>query len=268
MTALATINLAERLATLHQLAARCPALTIGEIGTFTPPGSPTKKHSLPRITYSGPRAAYDTPLHIGIFGGLHGDEPASVDAILTLAERLATAPEPATGYELDLYPIANPTGLEDGTRANRAGADLNREFWQTPPSIHAEIRLLENELRTRHFDGLITLHADDTSEGVYGYTHGHILNEALLEPALRAASLILPRDRRATIDGFAASNSKISRCFNGILASPPGQRPKPFDLIFETPGLAPHDQQVEAAITALETILDEYRVFLAHAQYL
>ncbi|WP_043588894.1 M14 family zinc carboxypeptidase, partial [Geminisphaera colitermitum] len=225
-------------------------------------------YTLPRITFSGPRAPHDTPLRIGLFGGLHGDEPASVDALLVFAERLATDPTLATGYELTIYPVINPTGLEDGTRVNRAGVDLNREFWQSPPSPHPEIRILENELRTRRFNGLITLHADDTSEGVYGYTHGHILNEALLEPALRAASLVLPRDRRAKIDGFAAADGKISRCFTGILASPPDQRPKPFDLIFETPGLAPHDQQVEAAVLALETILDEYRVFLAHAQYL
>jgi hypothetical protein len=39
-------------------------------------------------------------------------------------------------------------------------------------------------------------------------------------------------------------------------------------LIFETPALAPIDVQAEAAVIALKTILDEYRGFIAHAQYL
>ncbi|MEY4488746.1 MAG: hypothetical protein RIQ79_1254, partial [Verrucomicrobiota bacterium] len=40
------------------------------------------------------------------------------------------------------------------------------------------------------------------------------------------------------------------------------------DLIFETPAQERLDLQVEAAVTALDTILDEYRVFLAYAQNL
>jgi hypothetical protein len=53
-----------------------------------------------------------------------------------------------------------------------------------------------------------------------------------------------------------------------VLAAPSGQRPRPFDLIFETPAREPLERQVEAAVTALDTILDEYRVFLAYAQNL
>ena len=88
------------------------------------------------------------------------------------------------------------------------------------------------------------------------------------EPALRSASYIIPRDRRSKIDGFLARDGKIEACFEGVLSAPAGQRPRPFDLIFETPALAPIDLQVEAAVTALDTILDEYRVFLAYAQNL
>ena len=50
-----------------------------------------------------------------------------------------------------------------------------------------------------------------------------------------------------------------------MLSAPAGQRPRPFDLIFETPALSPIDKQIDAMVTALDTILDEYRVFLAYA---
>lgn len=222
-------------------------------------------YDIPRIVFTGPKAAHD-PIRLALFGGLHGDEPASVLALIAFLERLAADPRRATGYELTVYPLLNPVGYARGTRVNGAGLDLNRQFWRA--STQPEVMAVEREISANRFHGLITLHADDTSEGIYGYTRGHVLNEALLEPALRSASYIIPRDRRPTIDGFFARDGKIEACFEGVLSAPAGQRPRPFDLIFETPARAPLDLQVEAAVTALDTILDEYRVFLAYAQNL
>ena len=187
-------------------------------------------------------------------------------APIAFLDRLAAEPARATGYELAVYPLLNPVGYARDTRANGAGLDLNRQFWRG--SAQPEIRGIERELTRTRFDGLITLHADDTCEGVYGYTRGHVLNEALLEPALRSASYVIPRDHRPRIDGFPARDGKIEACFDGVLSAPASQRPRPFDLIFETPALAPLDRQIEAMVTALDTILDEYRVFLAYAQNL
>jgi len=223
-------------------------------------------YGIPRVVFSGPPSASHDPIRLAIFGGLHGDEPASVLAPLAFLERLAAEPGRATGYELAVYPLLNPVGYARDTRANGAGLDLNRQFWRG--STQPEVRAVERELTRTRFDGIITLHADDTCEGIYGYTRGHVLNEALLEPALRSASYVIPRDRRSKIDGFLARDGKIEACFDGVLSAPAGQRPRPFDLIFETPALAPIDKQVDAMVTALDTILDEYRVFLAYAQNL
>ena len=222
-------------------------------------------YSIPRIVFTGPPASHD-PIRLAIFGGLHGDEPASVLAPIAVLERLAAEPARATGYELAVYPLLNPVGYERDTRANGAGLDLNRQFWRG--STQPEVKAVERELTRTRFDGIITLHADDTAEGIDGYTRGHVLNEALLEPALRSASYVIPRDRRSTIDGFLARDGKIEACFDGVLSAPAAQRPRPFDLIFETPALAPVDKQIEAMVSALDTILDEYRVFLAYAQNL
>jgi hypothetical protein len=241
------------------LAALSPAVEFSFINDFPFEGS---DYALPRIRFTGPAAAHD-PLRLAVFGGLHGDEPASVLAPLAFLERLAADPARATGYELSVYPLANPVGYARSTRENGAGLDLNRQFWRK--SEQPEILALERELSTRPFDGIITLHADDTAEGIYGYTRGHVLNEALLEPALRSASYILPRDPRAKIDGWLARDAKIEACFEGVLSAPPGQRPRPFDLIFETPARAPLDRQIDAAVTALDTLLDEYRQFIAYA---
>ena len=173
------------------------------------------------------------------------------------------APRRATGYELTVFPLCKPTGYEDNTRHNRVGLDLNRQFRRR--SDQREVALLERELTAGKFDGLITLHSDDTSEGLYGYTQGRLLNEALLKPALRASARVLPRHRQPLIDGFVASEGLIQRCFDGVLSAPSHQRPQPFDLIFDTPALGPLASQVEATLLALETVLVEYRVFIAHS---
>ena len=171
---------------------------------------------------------------------------------MTLLER---DPEIARGFALFLYPVCNPTGLEDGTRHARCGKDLNREFWRQ--SAEPEVRFLESEIYLHAFDGLVMLHSDNTSKGIYGYVNGSILSENLLEPALRAAEKFLPRDRRPLIDGFPARDGIIYRSFEGVLRSLPGMERPPFELTFETPQRAPLYLQVEAAAAALQTILQE-----------
>jgi hypothetical protein len=213
--------------------------------------------------FSGPPAAHD-PIHLGLFAGIHGDEPAGTVALKQFVEALTVDPVRATGYELWIYPCVNPTGAEDTTRHNRAGKDLNREFWRS--SAEPEVQALEAELRARSFQGVVTLHADDTCEGHYGYSHGEALDDALLRPALLAAERVLARDHRDKIDGFHAREGVITDCFEGILSAPPDQRPRPFNLIFETPARAPLEHQVAANVAALDSILATYRGFIAYGQ--
>ena len=206
----------------------------------------------------------DETFKIGIFAGLHGDEEAGTHAAYELVRWAWNEPEELRGYELHIYPVCNPTGRKAKTRHSRNGLDLNREFWRG--SEQPEVRLLEAELRAQAFHGLITLHADDTCEGVYGYTHGRTLDEALLEPALRAAEATLRRDRRPVIDGFAARDGHICDCYPGVLSAPPEQKPQPFNVIFETPAEAPLDLQVAASVAALDAIIGVYRGFIGYAQ--
>jgi hypothetical protein len=217
---------------------------------------------LPRYIFLGPKGGGDA-IRIGIFAGIHGDEPAGVQAIHLLASRLAANPALAEGYQLFLYPSCNPTGLVSGSRCSASGKDLNREFWQN--SNEPEVRLLEPEILTHRFQGLISLHADDTSEGLYAFVRGAVLSKNLLLPALAAAETVLPRNRQSIIDGFPAEDGIISRCYDGILTSPPRLEQSPFEIILETPHHAPQQAQAEALAIAVETILAEYQKLLAFA---
>jgi hypothetical protein len=219
---------------------------------------------VPAYHLSGPAGGGDR-IRIGIFAAIHGDEPASALGAIHFAEQVCDQPELARGYELSIYPLCNPSGFAVGTRHSASGKDLNREFWTG--SSEPEVQLLEAEIRTRQFHGLISLHSDDTSNGVYGFVRGAVLTRALLVPALQAAARFLPRNTDTTIDGFPAQDGIISRCYEGVLCSPPDMRldPEPFEIILETPHAAPADLQDSAIQAALRVILAEYQSFLAFA---
>lgn len=199
----------------------------------------------------------------GIFGGIHGDEEAGTLAIQELIQWAAEKPEELHDYELHFFPICNPTGRNLGIRHNQNGLDLNREFWYG--SIEPEVIYLESELRRERYDGIISLHADDDSDGCYGFVSGDLLSEHLLEPALNAASASIPRNELPVIDGFLASRGIIKEGYHGILSAPPEQHPKPLEIVFETPALTPLPKQVQATVAAVKTILAEYRQLQAYA---
>lgn len=217
---------------------------------------------LARYIFLGPRGGGD-PIRIGIFAGIHGDEPAGTLAAVKFGELLHRNPEVGRGYQIFIYPICNPTGFEDRTRYSRSGKDLNREFWHK--SEEPEVVLLEREIRSQAFHGLISLHADDTSNGLYGFVRGAVLTRNLLEPALREAERFLPRNTNPIIDGFPASNGIIAECYDGILRSPPELDPAPFEIILETPLFAPVNAQVNSLVAGMKAVLIEYQKFLSFA---
>jgi hypothetical protein len=140
---------------------------------------------------------------------------------------------------------------------------LNREFWKN--SAEPEVRLLQAELISRSFNGIISLHTDDTSAGFYGIVRGATLTKHLIEPALQAAEKFLPRDERPVIDGFQARNGIIRDCYDGILSAPPKVRPRPFEIVLETPHTPPAYLKEVSFVVALKTILLEYNKFIAYA---
>jgi len=252
-------SLGELLAPLEQIAANSPNLVANHEARFDANG---EAYELPRYLFVGPRGG-DTPIRVGIFAGIHGDEPEGVHALVQFIQLLERKPELAMGYYLSFYPVCNPTGFEDGTRLSRSGKDLNREFWKR--SDEPEVRLLQAELLSRSFQGLIALHTDDTSSGFYGIVRGATLTKHLLEPALAAAETFMPRDQRPVIDGFNARNGIIRDCYEGILSAPPRVRPRPFEIILETPSAPPEYLKELAFVAALQTILVEYNKFIAYA---
>jgi hypothetical protein len=247
------------LAPLNEVARHSSSLIKGETGKFD---TGQESYELTRYLFIGPKGGGET-LRLGLFAGIHGDEPEGVHALIRFVHLLEAEPHLATGYCLFIYPICNPTGFEDRTRHSRSGKDLNREFWRN--SSEPEVRLLQSELVAHAFDGIISLHSDDTSEGFYGFAHGATLTRHLIEPALEAVAEFLPRNGSCLIDGFPARNGVIRQGYSGVLSAPPRTRPRPFEIVLETPTAPPNFFKEAALVAALRTILLHYRELIAYA---
>ncbi|MEI6073775.1 MAG: succinylglutamate desuccinylase/aspartoacylase family protein, partial [Verrucomicrobiae bacterium] len=176
---------------------------------------------LPRFLFAGPgdRGSF---LRVGIFAGVHGDEASGTDAAVELLRRLHDDPRPALGYELFVYPVCNPWGYARDARWLKSGADMNREFWRGSEEI--EVLVLEGQLMKLAFDGVVSLHGDETSNGLYGFVKGHQLTRHVLEPSLEAASKFLPRNFDKSIDNFQANAGIIEDGYTGVLGAPPTQK--------------------------------------------
>ena len=220
------------------------------------------RYWLPRLIFRGEETT--TPvLKLAIFAGIHGDEPAGIHALVDLLRELEANPFLGRAFRIHIYPLCNPTGYEDGTRHSRAGKDLNREFWRG--SLEPEVALIERELLQQRFHGIISLHSDDTSDGLYGFVRGATFAEHLLKPALAAAEAALPVNQAAKIDGFHAIEGIIRHAYDGILTAPPGTEQAPFELILESPAHASMALQTRAFVLALMEIIRHYRRMMAYA---
>jgi murein peptide amidase A len=219
-------------------------------------------YELPRYLFVGPKGG-DDAIRIGLFAGIHGDEPEGVHGLVRFLCLLDRHPDLARGFCIFAYPICNPTGFEDRTRHARDGKDLNREFWRG--SQAPEVMLLQSELAAHCFHGIVSLHTDDSSHGFYGYAHGATLTKHLIEPALSAAGEFLPLNEDPVIDGFPARHSIIRKEHPGVLRAPREVHPRPFEIILETPHAPPAYLKEAAFVAALRTIFLRYREMIAYA---
>ena len=147
---------------------------------------------------------------IYISAGIHGDEPASTEALIVWAERNAAR---LAEIPLLLFPALNPWGLTQNTRADADGSDLNRLFHRDD---HAIIAAIKRVVAPHQFTLALMLHEDFDAEGFYLYEVKRdepFWGESLLDVARR----IIPIDARARIDRSTARAGLIRRRFQRAL---------------------------------------------------
>lgn len=156
-------NLAGLRASLEAADESSAHLLLTEIGRVNAPG------------FDGPvwRVAY-RPLQAGlqqllILAGLHGNETAGVDYVLTLIQGLSTTTPPDVMCDIDILPLVNPWGWVHDRPNAPSGIDIAEDF--TRFDSH-EARILRRFLREKRYDLVLDLREDPRATGFYLRQYG------------------------------------------------------------------------------------------------
>lgn len=198
----------------------------------------------------------DSPV-VYISAGMHGDEPAGPLALLKMME---DGWLPGDFHWL-ICPALNPGGLALGTRENREGRDLNRDYLiQQSLEIAAHARWLSRKSVPALF---VSLHEDWETQGFYFYEINlGADDQARSLNILDSVAPFFQAETGPEIDGHEArAPGWIFHCAEADL---PDAWPEaiwlakkgcPLSFTFETPSQAELTQRVRAHVAGLGSIL-------------
>lgn len=193
--------------------------------------------------------------------GIHGDEPAGVEALLTLLEAPHRLQPYLARLDFTFLPCINPYGFEHGTRTNRRGLDLNRKFDKKRPP--EEVRLVKQALAGKTPDLSLEFHEDVDSPGFYLYElkdREPYYGEAIVQ----AVAGRWPINRSERIEGLPAADGVIRPAGDDLLKIRKKDWPQAIYLYrsgaghcitCETPVHLPLSERAEAHLSALGAAL-------------
>lgn len=188
--------------------------------------------------------------------GMHGDEPAGPIALLGLLREGILESE----NSWFICPLLNPTGLTLGTRENKEGIDLNRDYLaQTSREIAGHVKWLEG----KEVDFAISLHEDWESSGFYFYEINQIEDRPQRYGRMvDAISDVMVMEPNASIDGHDVREK--GWIYHGSEPDEPELWPEaiylakmgcPLSFTFETPSSLLLEHRVRAHKLAVRSAL-------------
>ena len=199
-------------------------------------------------------SSVDTSKHVLITGGMHGDEPAGVEAVLQFLERDNTTL--LKNFSFLVIPCINPYGYVHNTRETLDGIDLNRAF---ETDDVAEVAIVKKALGQTQFSLAIDFHEDYDATGFYLYEGKR--DEKYIGPRLATAAKAVgpldPDDPGEDAPDLAEGVYKVATSWGT-------QGLTPYLLHFhsehviisETPTVWQLEQRVALHLTILDTALD------------
>jgi len=191
--------------------------------------------------------------------GVHGDEPAAVEALAEWGEASIDFLKSAS---ICILPCLNPWGLEQNSRRNARGQDLNRSFHRNIKPLGQ----LKRFLRGMRFELALCLHEDYDATGLYLYELPGC-RPYIGERILQAAKQVVPLESRVSVEGIKCRKGLIRR------SAPPeiySQQPESLylalfharrSLTVETPSEFSLDTRVAAHMRVLEAVACWFREY-------
>lgn len=196
------------------------------------------------------------PKQILITGGVHGDEPAGVEAAIKFLARDNS--DLLTEFSFSVIPCVNPDGYIHNTRENEDKVDINRSF-ETSDVVEAAI--VKEAVRDMQFTLSIDFHEDYEAKGFYLYEG--IRNEQYLGPKIsEVVKSIGPIDTEDSGEETVAIAQGVYKVASewGMQGLAPYLLHKHSDhvIITESPTVWDLDQRVALHLGVLDTALAHY----------
>lgn len=250
-------SVSETLEELDRAAAESSGLMRKPLPPFSSGG---KEYFIPRYLFVGPKGGGEA-IRLGLFAGVHGDEPEGTFALIEFLEMLELRPETAKNYCLFAYPILNPSGFEANTRLTAEGLNITHEIWKN--SLSPEVQIIQSELWMHGFDGIVSFRTDAAAAELSVAIGGPIFFRHLLGTTLTGAQDVLPQVILSGSDALPKWKSVLLEEPNELIRAAPGLKPRPFEIVITLPRNAPSYRQKSAVTLLLQTVLNEYRHFIS-----
>ncbi|MDO8586661.1 MAG: M14 family metallocarboxypeptidase [Armatimonadota bacterium] len=249
----------ELIARLKQVETSSRNVRMRELGDFR---IAEREYTLYRIDLKGGEPG---PVRVCISAGMHGDEPAGIEAAARFLEKSANNESLLTIFSFVIFPCDNPSGYELDTRYNALGVDLNREFNTRRPAD--EVAILQNAVEGEQFDHVYELHEDVDSYGLYLYELAVDSSLRVGPEIIRAVSAagypinldecIEGREARCGVIAPGISRFRKTRLPKALYMARLGAR---HVMTLETPGRAlPVEDRVTIQLMALAIALERAR---------
>jgi len=198
---------------------------------------------------------------IHLTAGIHGDEPAGSMAILKLLQNNVFSED----FDVILFPLLNPEGMQANQRENGKSKDINRDYLKLEtPEARCHTQWLKNNIQ--RFDVSLNLHEDWEAQGYYLYENNPYGEISVAQEILDAVKPITGIDTSSIIDTCPAKNGIIRiHELNGSELLLEGEWPETFYMMknytrhsytFESPSnMFPLAERTKAHYIAVKQVL-------------
>ncbi len=234
-------------------------LLVAEIGQIAHPGF---KAPIWRVAYR----PFQTDLkQVLVLAGIHGNETAGVEYVLSLIDRLRATPVSTTRFDMDILPMINPWGWVHDLPFTHARVDIADDFTRFDSP---EARIIRRFLREKRYDLVLDLREDPRATGFYlrRYAMGDTEGSSRIVDRIRIAGypvesdpggiLLKPKNGIADIPFWSLTFLRLTRqlTIGGYLR----QNVSTGVLSVVTPATLPLADRIAMQQMAVEGLLAEY----------